>query len=212
MNPDSLTDPSVTLRTRFRTATRDAILDAAAALFAADEASHVRMEDIAARAGIAVGTLYNYFEDRTALIGALLDARSERLCAALDTAVGTVAPADAEAFEAMLLRFVTVVGRHFDDSRVLLSVIAEDGRRRGIDASAATRRRSVLAQLHTRAGRVLAHGVRLRVLRRAEPGLHAALLIGMVRGLVLHALDRRRSFPAQGAAQVVRTFLRGAGQ
>ena len=149
MNPDSLTDPSVTLRTRFRTATRDAILDAAAALFAADEASHVRMEDIAARAGIAVGTLYNYFEDR---------------------------------------------------------------RRRGIDASAATRRRSVLAQLHTRAGRVLAHGVRLRVLRRAEPGLHAALLIGMVRGLVLHALDRRRSFPAQGAAQVVRTFLRGAGQ
>ena len=178
MNPDSLTDPSVTLRTRFRTATRDAILDAAAALFAADEASHVRMEDIAARAGIAVGTLYNYFEDRTALIGALLDARSERLCAALDTAVGTVAPADAEAF----------------------------------DASAATRRRSVLAQLHTRAGRVLAHGVRLRVLRRAEPGLHAALLVGMVRGLVLHALDRRRSFPAQGAAQVVRTFLRGAGQ
>jgi AcrR family transcriptional regulator len=45
------------------------------------------MEDIAAAAGIAVGTLYNYFEDRRALIAAVLEVRTRALIDALDQAL-----------------------------------------------------------------------------------------------------------------------------
>lgn len=88
MNLDSLSDSRVTLRTRIRTATREAILGAAAELLGRDSASQTRMEDIAARAGVAVGTVYNYFEDRTALVSALLETRTTTLLETLGEIAG----------------------------------------------------------------------------------------------------------------------------
>ena len=87
MNLASSSEPRLKLRDRLRGATRDAILEAAAAVFSAGGATQARMEDIAASAGVAVGTVYNYFEDRTALVTALLDARRRDMFEALDAAV-----------------------------------------------------------------------------------------------------------------------------
>jgi len=56
-------------------------------VFSAGGATQARMEDIAARAGVAVGTVYNYFEDRTALVNALLEGRRRDMFDALDRAV-----------------------------------------------------------------------------------------------------------------------------
>src|SRR5450759_1515604 len=92
MKTDSLSESQLILRQQFKTATRDAILDAAASTFARDSAAPVRMEDIAARAGIAVGTLYNYFQDRSALVNALLELRTRALLDCLDAAVKVEAP------------------------------------------------------------------------------------------------------------------------
>ena len=78
--------PVLNLRDRLRESTRDAILDAAATAFNTGGASAVRMEDIAAGAGIAVGTLYNYFRDRQTLVATLLRSRTQVLLDALDTA------------------------------------------------------------------------------------------------------------------------------
>jgi len=57
---DSLSERPVTLRDRHKSATRDAIMNAAATLLTT-QSSHVRMEDIAARAGIGVGTLFGNY-------------------------------------------------------------------------------------------------------------------------------------------------------
>src|SRR5919206_3781985 len=86
MNPHSSHEKPVRLRERLREATRDAILAAAEQAFAAD-GPRARMESIAERAGIAVGTLYNHFEDRDALWKALGRSRREALLARVDAAL-----------------------------------------------------------------------------------------------------------------------------
>lgn len=55
------------------------ILDCAAQLFAKGHYHEVRMEDIAAQAGVAKGTLYRYFADKEDLYVALLVNGMERL-------------------------------------------------------------------------------------------------------------------------------------
>ena len=91
MNPHSLMKAPSTLRHRLRQSTREAILDAAATAFNGHGRSAARMEDIAAGAGIAVGTLYNYFRDRSALVSAVLQSRTQGLLDALDEVVADAA-------------------------------------------------------------------------------------------------------------------------
>jgi AcrR family transcriptional regulator len=65
------------LRERKRERTRQAILAAASALLARRGLRETTMEEIAARAEVAVGTLYNYFGSKTALLRALLDLQTD---------------------------------------------------------------------------------------------------------------------------------------
>ena len=52
---------------------RDQILDAARAVFAEKDYHRATIKDVAARAGVADGTVYNYFENKNALILGLMD-------------------------------------------------------------------------------------------------------------------------------------------
>lgn len=60
-------------------ARKEGIIDAAAQLFAERHYHQVRMDDIAARAGISKGTLYLYFKDKQALYLALILHAMQRL-------------------------------------------------------------------------------------------------------------------------------------
>jgi AcrR family transcriptional regulator len=66
------------LRSRLREVAAAAILEAAEDVFE-DEGLHARMETIARRAGVAVGTLYNHFADRETLLRSLVDAHHAEL-------------------------------------------------------------------------------------------------------------------------------------
>jgi AcrR family transcriptional regulator len=66
------------LRTRLREVTAATILDAAELVFS-ERGLQARLDDVAAQAGVAVGTLYNYFADRQALVEALLAAHRANL-------------------------------------------------------------------------------------------------------------------------------------
>ena len=221
MNLDSSSDDKVSLRAKFRHATREAILNAAAGILGSDSAAQARKEDIAARAGVAVGTVYNYFEDRRALVTALLETRTKVLLDALDGAAGPVrgrkrtagasAPAG-DAFEAELAGFVSAVAAHFDANRFLLNVLLDEERSRGIDAKAASRRRTVFGQLLSRAERLMQKGIRVRALRKDDPAMYAALLVGMVRGVAVSALSRQMTFSTDGTASIVRVFMSGAAR
>lgn len=206
MTKAATSETALTLRDRFKAATRDAILEAAAAVFARDGAAHVRIEDIAAHAGIAVGTLYNYFRDRSALVGALIELRTAALLDGLDVAVRSDAP-----FEQRLARFVEALAQHFEANRPLLSILLEEERLHGQDARTASRRQSVLRELMTRAERLLAEGVRDGALRDGDPGMYAALLVGMVRGMVTSALTGHARL-ADAAPNIVGVFLKGAAK
>ncbi len=222
MNPDSSSDSRVSLRARFRTATREAILEAAASLLGGDTASQTRMEDIAAEAGVAVGTVYNYFEDRTALVRALLASRSETLLAALDDALehggrgkgvaGANAATPAAAFAAQLTAFVSTLVAHVDANRFLFAVLHEDEHRRGIDAKTASRRQTVLGEVLTRAERLMERGIKARALRKDDPALYASLLVGMVKATAHNTVRRQRSLAAEGTATIVRIFMTGAAR
>jgi len=222
MNLDSSSDDRVSLRAKFRHATREAILNAAAGILGGDSAAQTRMEDIAAEAGVAVGTVYNYFEDRRALVSALLETRTKTLLDALDEAAAPIrssrrrtagASATAgDAFETQLAGFVSAVAAHFDANRFLLNVLLDEERSRGIDAKAATRRHTVFGQLLNRAERLMERGIRVRALRKDDPAMYAALLVGMVRGVALSALSRQLTFSTDGTASIVRVFMSGAAR
>lgn len=62
---------------------RDAILAAARTVFLRDGYKETRMADVAAEAGIAVGTLYLYFPGKDDLVQALVDGFFQRLTVAL---------------------------------------------------------------------------------------------------------------------------------
>lgn len=96
-------------RERSRTASRQRLLEAAAEVFAERGFSQAKAGDIAARAGVAVGTLYLHFGDKDGIARAVaLEALTElraRLRAAVERTHATVAAA-AQAHATALVDFV----------------------------------------------------------------------------------------------------------
>src|SRR5919201_3557298 len=76
VNQNSRSEHGVkSLRERLRAETGRAIAAAAEETFAANGVREARIEEIAARAGVSVGTVYNHFEDREALLNGLVERR-----------------------------------------------------------------------------------------------------------------------------------------
>ncbi|WP_329128973.1 TetR/AcrR family transcriptional regulator [Streptomyces sp. NBC_01476] len=73
---------------------RDALLAAAREAFDAGRPD-IRIEEIARRAGVGVGTLYRHFETREAIVEAVYRQRVEDLCAAAPRLLETVTPYEA---------------------------------------------------------------------------------------------------------------------
>jgi len=74
------------LRARLKEVVVTTILDAAEQVFS-ERGLDARLEDIAAQAGVAVGTLYNYFADRQALVEAMLETHRAHLLERLEAVV-----------------------------------------------------------------------------------------------------------------------------
>ena len=205
--------PAFNLRDRLRESTRDAILDAAATAFNTGGASAVRMEDIAAGAGIAVGTLSNYFRDRQTLVASLLRSRTQVLLDALDAAADADRQADGPSgahVTAELRQFVATLVAHWDANRVLLTLMMEDLLQSGADATAMNRQHTVATQLLARAQKLMGRGIEAGLLHPADTGVYAAMLLGMVRGVVVTSVVRGDTGFAHHSDQIVRVFLSGA--
>jgi AcrR family transcriptional regulator len=203
MNANSSHERPVRLRERLREATRDAILAAAEQAFAAD-GPKARMESIAERAGIAVGTLYNHFEDREALWKALGRSRREALLARVDAAL---AASRARPFREALGAFVDALVAHWAEHRAFLTVLVQTE-----PALPAGKERSTAQEIAARAGVLVRRGVEEGALRPDGADLYATFLVGMLRNVLL--VDAAPG--ALGAAalreRVVEFFLRGAGR
>ncbi|MEK8169442.1 TetR/AcrR family transcriptional regulator [Streptomyces sp. M19] len=84
---------------------REALVTAARAAFTAGEAD-IRVEEIARRAGVGVGTFYRHFESREAVIEAVYDQRVRDLCDSADQLLETLPPHEAlHAFLGKLIEY-----------------------------------------------------------------------------------------------------------
>src|SRR5579863_5428894 len=129
------------LRSRLREVTQQAILEAAESTFAEQGIHESRMEDIASRAGTAVGTLYNYFSDRQALLDALIDARRDELLARIDAAIHG---ARRQPFAQRLKLFFEAVVGHIEAHQRLFAILLDQ------DERACARKQSVIGEVVVR--------------------------------------------------------------
>jgi AcrR family transcriptional regulator len=189
------------LRERLREETARAILDAAEQEFAADGLHGARMEAIAARAGVAVGTLYNHFADRDALVAALARSRRQDVLALVDAALaGTQGRPIAERLRA----YLRAIAEHARAHGRFLAVLVQAGEGPARPRPPAT----LLRELAARADALVAEGAAAGELRGDDEGLFGLALVGMARAVLLRTLEREEGFE-RAVDAIAEVFLRG---
>jgi AcrR family transcriptional regulator len=200
VNPDSTRKPR-SPRRRSREAVQAEIIDAAERCMA-DSGLGTPMERVAARARVAVGTLYNYFENREALVTAVLARRHAELDAHLTAQALAHRP-----FPDSLATLVHATFAHFRRHAAIFGVVMQQER------------------VHRRPGHgpgmliVLAHarvavaGARAGAASRGRPTLSAELCVGCLRAGLLWLLSSKRSAATWAAveAEVIAFALAGLG-
>jgi AcrR family transcriptional regulator len=158
-----------------RLAKRHAAITAAARALAAEGGmGAVQIAPVAARAGIASGTVYRYFPSKAALVAAVVRAVSDSELAAMRNAADA-APGPLSALAAAIATFA---GRALHERRLAWAVIAEP-----VDADAyAVRlayRKALVLEIDARMRAAAAH------LADADPALAAPALVGgLLEGLI----------------------------
>ncbi len=190
------------LRERLREEAARAILDAAEEVFAQD-GLQARMERIADQAGVAVGTLYNHFEDRAALVRSLVRSRREALLDRVDAALRELG--DGAPTETRLRAFFAAVEVHARAHGRLLAVLMQGGE----GPAQAKPPRSLLDELARRASAIVTSGIDRGELREDRAGVFAPALVGIARVVLVRVLEGQ-SAPGETAAAIVELFLRGA--
>ncbi len=206
MNLHSRRAPRAAARDLFR----NGILEAAEAEFADRGYHEARIQDIARRARIAVGTVYNHFDDKEALLSALLDARTAEMIACLASAED-----DPKDFAGALERRIGRLLAHAERRRGTWAVLLANGLAAG-GGPAPSRRllgaraRRRLEKLQAAWLEVIDLGLREGVLAPMPREALAGFLAGVVRAMVAPWVLGNAEL--DGAAPIAaRLFLRGAG-
>jgi len=194
------------LRERVRDAVSGAILDAAEEIIAERGVHQASMSEIAARAGVAVGTVYNHFADRDSLLRALFRVRR----ALISPEIVRLAEAGKSAgFEERLRGLVRSVLELLERHRRFVVVALEAEQIRNEPTSGGPSR-PVMTALHTAAADILAAGASSGAIRRGDVDRLVRLLLGAMRGLLRYRLEIGGPF-TDDADFLVEVFLRGAG-
>jgi AcrR family transcriptional regulator len=161
-----------TERVLHRLAVRHAAIIAAAAELAAESGMDaVQIVPVAARAGIAAGTVYRYFPSKTDLVAALVAGIAEREVAAIRRA-GAAAPRPLSALAAAIIVFSA---RAVRARRLALAVLAEPLEPHG-DPPGLQYRRALVAEFEPRIRAASAGGH----LPEQEPARAAAAVVGLL--------------------------------
>jgi AcrR family transcriptional regulator len=200
------------LRERLREATNEAILEAAEEVFSHEGLHAAKMETISAKAGVAVGTLYNHFKDRESLLTHLIDARHAELLGRLDHALEEGAR---QPFAAQLRALVSALTAHLEEHQRFLSILLEGEATRDCRTFplAIRKPRKAMEQIYERIRTLVERGLKARALRPNDAELYPTMLMGMLRGLMMRRLYHDRGGePAMTSRveQIARFFLHGA--
>jgi AcrR family transcriptional regulator len=167
------------MRRTVRETVRVAILDAAEQLIAKHGLHDAALAQIAKRAGVAVGTLYNYFTDRDALIRGLFESRRAtfrpRLLAAINAGKEL-------AFEPRLRGFVRGVFDAFESHRSFLKLAIENEH---LKPSGSTTPQDLLAGVRD----LVAAGVRDGVIAAEKAELLPLVITAMIKSIAVHRIQ-----------------------
>lgn len=192
---------------------RNAILDAAEAVFAERGFHGARIQDIAQRARIAVGTVYNHFEQKDDVLAALLELRSEELMAQLLPSRG-----DPKPFTSRLRARVARVLTYVDAHRAFFAIANEHGFFAGTaapGARAATRRLRHVEKFRAVFRAVVEEGIASGDLERLEGDTLVRFFGGTIRAFLLSSIaEGKGSAPDAdaNASTLVDLFLHGAAR
>jgi AcrR family transcriptional regulator len=181
-----------------RTERRRQILDAAKQVFADAGYHGASIHAIIARAEIARGTFYLYFESKEAVFGALLDEAMAELrsrIVRIETVAGS--PSPQEQLEGSLSRLLGFIVADRPLATVLLSSSNTP------DAEAAARLAAFYDDVRSVIALSLQTGVAIGLLRPCHPERTAAALLGMVRGIVEQLISRGADLPGDLPIQQV---------
>jgi AcrR family transcriptional regulator len=184
------------MKERQREAATKAILEAAEEVAAERGLENTSIALIAQRAGVAVGTLYNYFPDREQLLASWLQHRRDELVPKIEAAALTGAKLP---FERRLRAYLEAVMQVFEEKRRFVKVMA------GMDPKllkVKDRTPPVLVTMVT----TLEAMIRPVAPERAEE--YARLLLGMIRGIALWRSELDQPL-VPDAALIADTFLKG---
>jgi AcrR family transcriptional regulator len=161
---------------RMLAARHDAILAAARDLAAEGGIAAVQIAPVAARAGIAAGTIYRYFPSKTELVAALVHALSQTEIAALKQAADA-APGPLSALAAVVTTFGA---RALAGRRLAFGLIAEPVGR-DLDTARLAYRRALAGEFESRIRAAIVGGH----LPDQDPAASAAALVGaLIQGLI----------------------------
>ncbi|HEY8924765.1 MAG TPA: TetR/AcrR family transcriptional regulator [Polyangia bacterium] len=190
----------------------DAILAAAEEVFADVGLHAARMDTIAAKAGVSVGTLYNHFEDREALVAGLLTARRRELVGQIDGAVGATAEAP---LRARLRAILAAFSSHCQAHRKFVNIVLQHelGSHHRSFVQARARKLDTMREIQNRIEEQMKRGVKEGALRPEVGDLAATFFLGMLRALILRdlALDAGAGTMAADTERLLDTFFAGAG-
>jgi AcrR family transcriptional regulator len=200
-----------TLRERFKETTLQAVLTAAEEVFADAGLHAAHMGEIAERAGVAVGTLYNHFADREALLAGLAEARFKELISDMDGALkATTDQPFGQRVRALVVAMLTYYERHWKFMQIFLQ--GETGRYERTFPTLVEAMRHKMREVRTRVEKLTAQGLREKAIRAELADLAPFFLIGMLRSLVMRRLYHE---PKKGlvieADRMLEAFLHGVG-
>jgi AcrR family transcriptional regulator len=187
------------MRRTVRETVRVAILDAAEQLIAKHGLHDAALVQIAKRAGVAVGTLYNYFTDRDALIRGLFESRRATLRPRLLAAINA---GKELAFEPRLRGFVRAVLEAFESHRSFLKLAIENEH---LKPSGSTTPQDLLAGVRD----LVAAGVRDGVIAADTAELLPLVITATIKSIAVHRIQAGGEL-AGDADAIVEILLDGA--
>jgi AcrR family transcriptional regulator len=191
------------VRTKVREAVSEAILEAAEAVALENGLEAVSAAAIAARAGVAVGTLYNYFPDRDGILAALFKTRRAEIVPGLEAGYQVAASLP---FEERLRAYVRKVLEVFEDHADFLKLaVLADGEPAKLKGG---KDKTLMTQVLHHIEQIMKDGVARKLFPATRVPAYTHMLQGAMKSLVLWRVTEGQSLAAD-ADLIVDVFLRG---
>lgn len=193
--------PIETRVSKRRARNRERLLDAAEAMFTAGSYAEARIEEVADRADISVGTVYNYFGGKEGLYLAVTERVLDRVEAMLEPALAPEldAPTAVAMMGALYLQALT-------DNPLACRSLVSDALTAGEGVSAGARAR--IATLYDHSAAIIDRGIAAGTIAPTDSTLAARFLVGAWNGVFATSFETLA--PRASLEEVQRTLAVGA--